>query len=69
MDNTFITYATSVLAETNEGLSGSKIIEYCADFAFKYGIELPHPKYPFAKGFAWLIKVFTRYFVKSMIRR
>ncbi|SFI43030.1 hypothetical protein SAMN05192551_1223 [Tindallia magadiensis] len=50
MDGTFITYASNILGETDEGLSGSKIVEYCTPFAVKYNIELPYPSYPFPKG-------------------
>ena len=29
IDNAFVTYASDILAYTNEGLSGTKIVEYC----------------------------------------
>ena len=33
LDNIFISHACDILAETNSGLSGSKIIEYCNSYA------------------------------------
>jgi hypothetical protein len=44
---TFINYAADTLAETNGGLSGSKIAEYCASYAVVYDIDIPFPAYPF----------------------
>ncbi len=44
---TFINYASDTLAETNDGLSGSRIAEYCSSYAIDYDIEIPYPEYPF----------------------
>lgn len=45
---TFISHAADVLGETNQGLSGSKIIEHCSAYAVDFNVEIPHPKYPFS---------------------
>ena len=44
---TFINYASDVLGETSEGLSGSKIAEYSSAYAVDYGVDIPHSEYPF----------------------
>lgn len=44
---TFINYAADTLAETNDGLSGSRIVEYCSVYAIHFNIEIPYPEYPF----------------------
>ena len=49
MDNTFLTYATHILADTDKGLSGMKIIEFCNSYALDYNRIIPHDKYPFGK--------------------
>lgn len=46
---TFINYASGVLGETNSGLTGSKIAEYCSAYAIEYNIDIPYPVYPFPK--------------------
>jgi len=33
LDDTFLNYACDVLAETNGGLSGMQIVEYCNSYA------------------------------------
>ena len=43
----FINYSADVLGETNGGLSGSKIAEYCSAYAIDFGIDIPHSDYPF----------------------
>lgn len=47
IQSTFINYAADTLAETNEGLTGSKIAEYSSAYAVDYGIEIPYSEYPF----------------------
>ena len=47
LDNTFIAYASDVLAETNSGLSGTKIVEYCNAYAIDYNKIIPYNSYPF----------------------
>jgi len=44
---TFINSAADTLAETNHGLSGSKIAEYCTAYAFDFNVDIPFPTYPF----------------------
>ncbi len=44
---TFIEDSSNTLAETNEGLSGSKIAKYCSKFATDFNIDIPFPEYPF----------------------
>lgn len=43
----FVTHASSVLADTAAGLTGSEIVGLTAAYAVEYGIDLPHPRYPF----------------------
>lgn len=47
---TFINYAADILGETQTGLSGSKIAEYCSAYAIDYNVEIPYPEYPFPKN-------------------
>ena len=47
LDNIFISHACDILAETNSGLSGSKIIEYCNSYAIDYDKVIPHSTNPF----------------------
>lgn len=44
---TFINYAADTLAETQDGLTGSRIAEYSAAYAIDFDIEIPYPEYPF----------------------
>jgi hypothetical protein len=44
---TFINYAADILADTTNGLSGSKIAHYCSEYAIKYNLQIPFPEYPF----------------------
>ena len=46
---TFINYAADNLAETESGLSGSRIAEYSNAYAIEYEIDIPYPEYPFPK--------------------
>lgn len=41
MDNTFLSYACDILADTNNGLSGTEIIKYCNNFALDYNVVIP----------------------------
>lgn len=43
----FINNASDILAETNYGLTGSKIAEYCNAYAVDYGVDIPYSEYPF----------------------
>lgn len=44
---TFINRAANTLAETNDGLTGSRIAEYSSAYASDFDIEIPYPEYPF----------------------
>ena len=45
----FINHAADILGETNSGLSGSKIAEYCLAHAIEFNVDIPYPNYPFPK--------------------
>lgn len=47
LDNAFLTYACGILADTNKGLSGSKIVEYCSSYAIEFMRDIPQSEYPF----------------------
>lgn len=42
--------AADVIADTNRGLSGTKLISYCNTFAVDHDIRIPHTAYPFQAG-------------------
>ncbi len=44
---TFINYAADTLAETNDGLTGSRIAEYSSAYAIDFDVEIPYSEYPF----------------------
>lgn len=44
---TFINYAADTLAETQGGLTGSRIAEYSTAYAIDFSVEIPYPGYPF----------------------
>ena len=44
---TFINFAADILGETQTGLSGGKIAEYCSAYAIDYDVEIPYSEYPF----------------------
>jgi hypothetical protein len=44
---TFIKYAADILGDIQNGLSGSKIAEYCSAYAINFNLEIPYPEYPF----------------------
>ena len=45
--DSFLTYASDILAETNSGLSGMKIVEYCNSYAITFNRIIPYGSYPF----------------------
>jgi len=47
LEDVFLTYACGILADTNSGLSGSKIVEYCSAYALDFGRSIPQSNYPF----------------------
>jgi len=62
----FLTKASEILADTDKGLSGSKIVKYFSDFAVDFNINIPYSNYPFPKetpnkrtAFKENLKVFT----------
>ena len=46
----FLSHATSVLASSENGMSGSKIVEFCNAWAADHGVDTPHAIYPFKAG-------------------
>lgn len=49
IDETFLDYASSVLAQTEGGLTGSKIAGFFLKYAIKYKVNIPYSSYPFPK--------------------
>lgn len=47
LDDAFLTYACDILADTNNGLSGSRIASICSSYALDYGRIIPQSNYPF----------------------
>lgn len=47
LDDSFLTYASNILAETNSGLSGMKIVEHCNSYAITFNRIIPYGCYPF----------------------
>lgn len=47
LDDSFINYACDILGETNTGLGGSKIVEYCNSYAITFNRIIPFGRYPF----------------------
>ena len=39
--------AADIIADTQNGLSGPKVVAYCNDFAVEHDINIPHAAYPF----------------------
>lgn len=49
IDNTFLTYSSEVLADTNSGLSGAQIVKYCNGYAIDFGVSIPITSSDFGK--------------------
>lgn len=47
LDDSFIAHACDILAETNSGLSGMKIVEYCNSYAITFNKSIQYDAYPF----------------------
>ena len=47
LDDAFLAYASDILADTNAGLSGMKIVEYCNSYAIDFNRVTPYGSYPF----------------------
>ena len=43
----FLTHASDVLGDTNDGLSGSNIVKAFTGHAFDLNVNIPHSSYPF----------------------
>jgi hypothetical protein len=43
----FINHACGIIAETNTGISGPKIVEYLSAYAVDFDIDIPFANYPF----------------------
>lgn len=44
---TFINYSADTLGSTAQGLSGSKIAEFCSAYAIDFNVSIPFSEYPF----------------------
>lgn len=44
---TFINLAADILGSTAQGLSGSKIAEFCSAYAIDFDVTIPYSEYPF----------------------
>ncbi len=44
---TFISHAASIIADTNDGLSGLDFVKITAAYSIQWNVEIPHPTYPF----------------------
>lgn len=49
IDDTFISYASDILGETNSGLSGSQIVKYCNSYAIDFAVTIPVSSPDFGK--------------------
>ena len=47
LDDAFLAYASDILADTNAGLSGMKIVQYCNSYAIDFNRVTPYGSYPF----------------------
>ncbi len=47
LDDAFLAYASDILADTNAGLSGMKIVEYCNSYTIDFNRVTPYGSYPF----------------------
>lgn len=49
IDYSFISYASNILGDTNDGLTGKEICEYSVAYATEYEISITYSSYPFPK--------------------
>lgn len=49
IDDTFISYASDILADTDHGLSGTQIVKYCNSYAVDFGVNIPVTSPDFGK--------------------
>ena len=43
----FLTYSSDILADTNNGLSGTDVVKALSAYAVEYQVHIPHAQYPF----------------------
>jgi hypothetical protein len=48
LPNVFIVHTSSVLGDTNEGLTGTEIIRYFTGYAIEFNVDIPYAVYPFS---------------------
>ena len=41
LPDSFVSYASDILADTNNGLTGTQIVKYCNSYAVDFGIDIP----------------------------
>lgn len=49
IDNSFLAYASELLADTNKGLSGAQIVKYCNGYATDFEVTIPVSSSDFGK--------------------
>jgi hypothetical protein len=49
IDDTFISYASDILADTDQGLTGSQIVKHCNSYAVDFGVNIPITSSDFGK--------------------
>lgn len=49
LDDTFLSYASDILADTQTGLTGAQIVKYCNAYAIDYGVDIPIASSDFGK--------------------
>lgn len=46
----FVSYAADILGDTTSGLGGPQIVKVTAAYAVEWGVNIPHPSYPFGNS-------------------
>lgn len=49
IDDTFISYASDILADTNQGLTGTQIVKYCNSYSVDFNVKIPVTSPDFGK--------------------
>lgn len=49
LPDSFVSYASGILADTNNGLTGTQIVKYCNSYAVDFGIDIPITSPSFGK--------------------
>jgi hypothetical protein len=47
ISNSFLIYASNILAETDDGISGGRLVSYFNTKSVQYAVDIPHTKVPF----------------------